>query len=91
MLCIDMATATTKLLLVLLREGLELLMLTKLEARRKLNFKLFSHENHKKTLGNNMWYICSESRNFCLDALHKEIMEQKLCNGSTGRLLHNKI
>ena len=38
-----------------------------------------------------MWYICSESRNFCLDALHKEIMEQKLCNGSTARLRHNKF
>ena len=58
MLCIDMATATKKLLqLILLRGGLEILMLTKPEARRKLNFKLFSHENHKKTFGNNMWYM----------------------------------
>ena len=35
MLCIEIATATMKLLLILLRGGLELLMLTKPEARRK--------------------------------------------------------
>ena len=38
-----------------------------------------------------MWYICSESRNFCLDGLRENITEQKLCNGSSGRLSHNKI
>ena len=57
--CIGMASATKKLLL--LSGGLELLMLTNQLRKPASTF-----------IGNNTCCICSESRNFCLDALREE-------------------
>ena len=60
-------------------------------AKKASKLNLIQSWKSQKTPGNNMWHTCSKSRNFCLDALCEEITKQKLCNGSSGRLYHNKI